>query len=107
MTETRTYTEAVLDFSDRLDVVEQRIIRKLDVIVADNSEFKAALATGNAKFDAIDKRVDAACKVMNLRIDDCVTDIDANTASITKVRNLNAFLSAAFSAVAGLVGIQK
>ena len=107
MTETRTYTEAVLDFSDRLDVVEQRIIRKLDIIVADNSEFKAALAKGDAKFDAIDKRVDAACVAMNLRIDDCATDIDINADAIVKVRNLNAVLTAAFSAVAALIGIQK
>ena len=107
MTEPRTYTEAVLDFSDRLDVVEQRVIKKLDIIAEQNSEFKAALAKGDVRFEAIDKKVDAACVVMNSRIDDCVSDIDKNASAITKVRNLNAALTAILSTIAGFVGYQR
>ena len=58
MSNGKTYTEVVLEFSDRLDAVEQRIITRLDSIVAINVECKERLAKGDAKFRAIDDKID-------------------------------------------------
>lgn len=100
MTNGKTYTEVILEFTDRLDTVEQRIITKqgddhkrvLDALasIADqNSDFKASLASGEAKFKAIDHR------------------LDTNEAGIIKVRNLNTAIALLGSTIAGILGVNK
>jgi len=54
----KSYTDAVLEFSDRLDVVEQRIIDKLDKNFEWQREVDARLATGAEKFKGIEKDID-------------------------------------------------
>jgi hypothetical protein len=85
----KTYTEVLLDVYDKIDTVEQRITGKLDATIRDNADFRARLAAGDEKFDAMDKR------------------IDKNETSITKVRNLNTFIALLGSTVAGIIGINK
>lgn len=100
MSNSKTYTEVVLEFIGMLDVVEQRIItrqgddhtRVLDALASiaeQNSDFKASLASGEAKFKAIDKR------------------LDTNETGITRVRNINAFIALLGSTIAGIIGTQK
>lgn len=107
MSNGKTYTEVVLEFTDRLDVVEQRIVRKLDIIVADNADFKAGLARGEARFKSIDDKIDVACVGMDKKIDNNKADIKTNSDNIVKVRNLNATLTAIFSGIAGVIGLSK
>jgi len=95
----RTYTEVVLEFSDRLDAVEQRIIARLDTIAATNVECKERLAKGDAKFRAIDDKIDGKGGI-NERIEE-------NVAEIGKVRNLNTFVALIASTIAGIIGVNK
>ena len=95
----KTYTEVVLEFTDRLDAVEQRIIARLDSIVAANADCKEKLARGDAKFAAIDDKIDGKGGV-NERIDE-------NANEIGKVRNLNTFVALIASTIAGIIGVNK
>jgi len=99
MSNGKTYTEVVLEFSDRLDAVEQRIITRLDSIVAINADCKERLARGDAKFAAIDDKIDGKGGV-NERIDE-------NANEIGKVRNLNTFVALIASTIAGIIGVNK
>ena len=92
----KSYTEVVLEFSDRLDVVEQRVIGKLDAIVRDNADFKATQAKNEATLKAIDDKVDSNSD-----------DIKTNTKDIKKVGGLNAFATIVASTIAGIIGTQK
>ena len=92
----KTYTEVLIEVYDKIDVVEQRITGKLDATIRDNADFKAALAKGDAKFEAMDK----SCIVINKRV-------DTNTEDIKKVRNLNAGIALLASTIAGIIGINK
>lgn len=96
MSNGKTYTDVVLEFSDRLDAVEQRIVHRLDVIVADNAEFKAGLARDNARLEALDK----ACIVIDKKV-------NVNTTDIKKVGGLNAVATIVAATVAGIIGTQK
>jgi len=96
MSNGKTYTEVLLEVYQKIDIVEQRVTGKLDAVIRDNSDFKAGLAKGDARFDAIDKRIDAN-----------VADINTNVANITKVRNLNTGIALLASAIAGILGINK
>ena len=100
MSNGKTYTEVLLDVYDKLDTVEQRIVRKIDVIAKDNAECKERMARGEAKVDSLDEKIDAYYKKVDKRI-------DTNVADITKVRNLNAVLTALFSSIAAFVGLSK
>lgn len=99
MSNGKTYTEVVLEFSDRLDAVEQRIITRLDSIVAINADCKERLARGDAKFAAIDDKIDGKGGV-NERIDE-------NANEIGKVRNLNTLIALIASTIAGIIGVNK
>ena len=96
MSNGKSYTDVVLEFSDRLDVVEQRIIKRLDVIVADNADYKAGLAASEARFAGLDK----SCVSISKRI-------DTNAADIKKVGGLNAVATIVAATVAGIIGTQK
>ena len=65
----KTYTEVLIEVYDKLDVVEQRMTKKLDTVIRDNSEFKAGLAKGEVKFDAIDDKIETACVALEKGID--------------------------------------
>lgn len=54
----KTYTDAVLEFSDRLDVVEQRIIDKLDKNFEWQRGVDSRLAAGTVKFEFLEKDID-------------------------------------------------
>jgi len=54
----KSYTDAVLEFSDRLDVVEQRIIDKLDRNFEWQRGVDARLATGAEKFKHLERDID-------------------------------------------------
>jgi len=54
----KSYTDAVLEFSDRLDVVEQRIIDKLDKNFEWQRGVDSRLATGAEKFKHLEKDID-------------------------------------------------
>ncbi len=86
----KTYTEVLLELYGKMDTVEQRLIRRLDII-QDNTAATMAIA-----LDASDK-VHAG---MDKRI-------DANTDSIKNVRNLNAGIALLASTIAGIIGINK
>ena len=96
MSNGKSYTDVVLEFSDRLDTVEQRIIKRLDVIAQDNADIKAGLARDDARFHALDK----SCVSIAKRI-------DTNAADIKKVGGLNAFATIVASTIAGIIGTQK
>jgi hypothetical protein len=92
----KSYTEVVLEFSDRLDVVEQRIIGKLDAVIRDNADFKATQAKNEAECKAVDDKVDGNSE-----------DIKTNAKDIKKVGGLNAFATIVASTIAGIIGTQK
>lgn len=92
----KSYTEVVLEFSDRLSNVEQRIIGKLDDVIKDNADFKATQAKNEAELKAIDDKVDGNSE-----------DIKTNTKDIKKVGGLNAFATIVASTIAGIIGTQK
>ena len=96
----KTYTEVLIEVYEKLDVVEQRMTGKLDAVIRDNSDFKAGLAKGEAKFDAIDDKIETTCVALEKRIDE-------NSTSIGKVRNLNTFVALLGSTIAGIIGTQK
>ena len=92
----KTYTEVLLDVYAKIDTVEQRVTGKLDAVIRDNADFMARLAAGDEKFNAQEKRIATN-----------EADIKANEGNITKVRNLNAAITAFFSGIAALVGLSK
>ena len=109
-----TYTEAVLEFTDRQNASEKEILRqlaeserrqvnRLDAIAEHNSKVMAALAGGTAKFKAIDDKLDGKGG-MNEHIAANTKGIGKNADNIVKVRNLNATLTALFSGIAAFVG---
>ena len=93
----KSYTQVLLDVYEKIDNVEQRVVGKVDAIIRDNADFKAALAKGDAKFKATDDKI-AVC------YETLTKDIDENTREIGKVRNLNLTITTAFSAIAAFVG---
>jgi hypothetical protein len=92
----KSYTEVLLEVYDKMDVVEQRIVKRLDIVVSDNADFKAGLAKGEARFDAMDK----SCVIINKRIDTNATDIK-------KVGSLNAIVAVIGSTIAGILGTRQ
>ena len=117
MTNGPTYTEAVLEFTDRLNDSEKEILKhvaeserrqvdRLDAIATHNSKVMAALAKGDAKFTAIDDKLDGKGGV-NERIAENTATGKVNAAGIVKVRNLNATITAAMSGLAAFIGLQK
>ena len=92
----KSYTEVVLEFSDRLNVVELRIVGKLDAIVRDNADFKATQAKNEAELKAVDDKVDGNSEA-----------IKTNAKDIKKVGGLNAFATIVASTIAGIIGTQK
>ena len=96
----KSYTQVLLDVYDKIDTVEQRVTGKLDAVIRDNSDFKAALAKGDARFKATDDKI-AVC------YETLTKDIDENTKAIGKVRNLNTFIALLGSTIAGIIGINR
>ena len=96
----KTYTEVLLEVYEKIDNVEQRVVGKVDAIIRDNADFKAALAKGEAKFDAIDDKIETGCAGLSKRIDE-------NGTAIGKVRNLNAGIALLASTIAGIIGVNK
>ncbi len=92
----KTYTEVLLEVYEKMDNVEQRIVGKVDAIIRDNADFKAALAKGDARFTALDKVCVSITK-----------SVDTNTEDIKKVRNLNAGIALLASTIAGIIGVNK
>ena len=106
MSNGKTYTEVLIDVYEKIDNVEQRIVKRLDTIVKESADYKAALAKGEAKFKAIDDKLDGKSGV-NERIGKNTDDIETNENNITKVRNINISITALLSALAGFVGLQR
>ena len=96
MSNGKTYTEVLLEVYQKIDIVEQRVTGKLDAVIRDNSDFKASLAAGEAKF----KANEAACAALTKRV-------DTNAADIKSVRNLNTFIALLGSTIAGIIGVNK
>ena len=96
----KTYTEVLLEVYAKMDVVEQRVVGKLDAVIRDNSDFKAELAKGDARFKAIDDRMSQCQQTVS-------HDIEANTKTIEKVRNLNTGIALLASTIAGIIGVNK
>ena len=92
----KTYTEVILEFNNRIDTVEQRILRRLDALVENGKSVEAMLARCEEKDIAMDKELTAIEK-----------RIDSNTDRINKVGGLNAFIALLGSAIAGILGTQK
>ncbi len=86
----KTYTEVLIEVYDKMDGVEQRLIRRLDRI-QDNTAASVAIALDEAdkKHGAMDKRIDEAC------------------VEIKTVRNLNAGIALLASTIAGIIGINR
>ena len=117
MNNNKTYTEAVLEFADKLnivnkefinkiDIVEQRIINRLDAIVINNAECKESLARSEIKFVALDDKLDGKGG-MNERIDANKSDIKTNEEKIIQIRNLNTVISGIGATIASIIGLQK
>ena len=102
----KTYTEVLIDIYDKLDNVEQRVIKRIDVITVDNAECKEKMARGEVKFAALADKLDGKGGV-NERIETNAADIKTNENSIVKVRNLNATITAGLSTIAAFIGLQK
>ena len=100
MSNGKTYTEVLIEVYEKIDNVEQRVTGKLDAVIRDNSEFKAGLAKGEARFDAIDDKIDTGCDRLGKRIDE-------NASAIGKVRNLNTGIALLASTIAGIIGVNK
>jgi len=92
MSNGKTYTEVVLEFTNMLAESEHRQTKH-------NTEVMTQLARGDEKFAAIYDKMDGEGG-MNERIKD-------NADSIVKVRNLNTFVAFIGSVIAGIVGTQK
>jgi len=109
-----TYTEVVLDFTERLNDSEREIltqlaeserrqVERLDAIAEHNSKVMAKLARGDEKFAAVYDKMDGKGG-MNEHIAANTTGIEKNVDNIVKVRNLNATLTALFSGAAAWFG---
>jgi len=92
----KTYTEVILEFNNRIDIVEQRILRRLDALVENGKSVEAMLARCEEKDIAMDKELTAIEK-----------RIDSNIDRINKVGGLNAFIALVGSAIAGILGTSK
>jgi len=99
MSNGKSYTEVLLDVYEKIDTVEQRITGKLDATIRDNAEFMSRLATGDAKFKAIDDKIDGKGGLTER--------VDTNSKDIKSVRNLNAFIALLGSTIAGIIGFNK
>ena len=95
----KTYTEVLLDVYDKLDNVEQRIIKRIEVIAADSADCREKLAKGDARFKAIDDRIDGKGGINE--------QIEKNVQEIGKVRNINTFIALIASTIAGIIGVHK
>jgi len=109
-----TYTEVVLDFTERLNNTkdeiltqvaesERRQVERLDAIAEHNSKVMEKLARGDEKFVAVYDKMDGKGG-MNEHIAANTTGIGKNTDNIVKVRNLNITITTAFSALAAWLG---
>ena len=109
-----TYTEVVLDFTERLNDTEREIltqvaeserrqVKRLDAIAEHNSKVMAKLARGDERFASVYDKMDGEGGI-NERLAANTTGIGKNADSIVKVRNLNATLTALFSGIAAFVG---
>ncbi len=83
----KSYTQVLIDVYEKMDRVEQRLIKRLDGI-QDNTAATVAIA-----LDATE-RIHGS---MNKRIDD-------NTDDIKKTRNLNITIATVLSAIAAWLG---
>ena len=92
----QTYTEVIIQFNKRIDIVEQRILKRLDALVENGKSVEAMLARCEEKDIAMEAKL---AKVDNL--------ITSNTDRINKVGGLNAFIALLGSAIAGILGTQK
>ena len=95
----KTYTEVLLDVYEKLDNVEQRIIKRIDTIAADSADCREKLAKGDAKFKAIDDKIDGKGGINE--------QIEKNVKEIGKVRNINTFIALIASTIAGIIGVHK
>ena len=85
----REFYDALMDQNKARAKMELRLGDKIDDITS-------AIAASNVRFEAMDK----SCISISKRI-------DTNVADITKVRNLNAILTALFSSIAAFVGLSR
>lgn len=90
---TREFYDALLDQNKSRADMEVRILDRLDDITSNQ-------AAAEERFNAIDDKVDAGC----LRLD---KRIDATNKTVEKVRNLNITITALFSAIASIIGLQR
>ncbi len=100
MSNGKTYTEVLLDVYDKIDDVEQRLIKRMDDVVKTGSECKEALARGDARLIAMDDKINKTYTNVDKRI-------DGNADSIKNVRNINTFIAVLGSTIAGIIGTQK
>jgi len=92
----KSYTDAILEFNDRLDMVEQRILARLDKMADANSGVAAALARGDARFTALGDR-----------ITDNAGDIECNRQDIKKIGWANGAIALVLSTIASIIGVNK
>ena len=92
----KSYTDAILEFNDRLDMVEQRILARLDKMADTNSGVAAALARGDARFTAHDGRIRANAD-----------DIECNRQDIKKIGWANGAIALVLSTIASIIGVNK
>ena len=92
----KSYTEAILEFTDRMDVVEQRVLKRLDAIVDNGKAVETLLARCDERATALEKEIALAEK-----------RIDGNTDRINKIGGLNAFIALLGSAIAGIIGTNR
>ena len=100
----KSYTEVLIEVYDKMDTVEQRIVGKVDAIIRDNADFRADLAKGDAKFDAIDDKMDGKGG-MNDRLGTAEGDIKTNSKNIKIVGSIEAGITLAL-AYLGIVKAQ-
>ncbi len=99
----KTYTEVLIDIYDKLDNVEQRVIKRIDVIASDTAECREKMARGDVKFDILDKRIDKT----DGRVDGHDDDLIDALKSQSNVGKLNALGTVLGTIIASVIGTQK
>ena len=82
MSNNRVTYKDIMDF-------QEKVFDEITKVRGDVSGISTALARGEVRFTAIDKR------------------IDENSSEIKKVRNLNTFIALLGSTIAGIIGVNK
>jgi len=105
MADGKTYTEVVLEFTDRMDVVEQRVIKKLDTLTKE-------IGGNGTRLTRIETHLETHCKELDRLAKEDVDfknkmeDYDKKLLGLSRIDKIYGSINAALAVLGGYLGIK-